>query len=126
MIREPALGTEGAITQDNIRVHYQVFGNGPRAVLLLPTWSIATSGIWVKQVSHLAGRYTVITFDGRGNGASDRPVDPKAYAPQEFAQDALRSDPSGTCEGRRGDPAPTDTAGPRLPGPDPHDLSRRV
>lgn len=89
MIREPAPRAEGDIVRDNVRVHYQVFGNGPRAVLLLPTWSIATSGIWVKQVPHLAERYTVIAFDGRGNGGSDRPTEPKAYAPREFALDAL-------------------------------------
>jgi pimeloyl-ACP methyl ester carboxylesterase len=89
MIREAVPRAEGDVVRDNIRVHYQVFGNGARAVLLLPTWSIATSGIWVKQVPHLAERYTVIAFDGRGNGGSDRPADPKAYAPREFALDAL-------------------------------------
>jgi pimeloyl-ACP methyl ester carboxylesterase len=57
--------------------------------MLLPTWSIATSGIWVKQVRHLAERCTVIAFDGRGNGGSDRPTNPHAYAPQEFTRDAL-------------------------------------
>jgi pimeloyl-ACP methyl ester carboxylesterase/predicted glycosyltransferase len=31
----------------------------------------------------------VLTFDGRGNGKSDRPSDPEAYAEDEFAADAL-------------------------------------
>jgi pimeloyl-ACP methyl ester carboxylesterase/predicted glycosyltransferase len=31
----------------------------------------------------------LVTYDGRGNGRSDRPQDPSAYAPNEFAADAL-------------------------------------
>jgi pimeloyl-ACP methyl ester carboxylesterase len=77
------------VVRDGVRVHYQVFGDALRAILLLPTWSIVHSGFWAKQVPHLADRYTVITFDGRGNGASDRPTDPAAYSDWEFAADAL-------------------------------------
>ena len=70
-------------------MHYQVFGNGLRTIVLLPTWSIVHSGFWAHQVPHFAGRYSVVTFDGRGNGASDRPTDPAAYSDWEFAADAL-------------------------------------
>jgi pimeloyl-ACP methyl ester carboxylesterase len=31
----------------------------------------------------------VITFDGRGNGLSDRPTEAEAYAEDEFATDAI-------------------------------------
>ena len=89
MIRQPAPRAEGFVVRDGIRIRYQVFGNGPRAILLLPTWSVVHSAFWAKQVPHLAERYTVVTFDGRGNGASDRPTDPAAYADREFARDAL-------------------------------------
>ena len=81
--------TEGFVVRDGVRVHYQVFGNGVRAILLLPTWSVVHSDFWARQVPHLAARYTVITFDGRGNGASDRPTGPAAYSDWEFAADAL-------------------------------------
>jgi pimeloyl-ACP methyl ester carboxylesterase len=70
-------------------VHYQVFGAGGRTVLLLPTWSVVHSGIWAEQVPHLVERYTVVAFDGRGNGSSDRPTGPAAYSDWEFAADAL-------------------------------------
>ena len=35
--------TEGFVVRDGVRVHYQVFGNGVRAILLLPTWSVVHS-----------------------------------------------------------------------------------
>ena len=41
------------------------------------------------QVPYLARHSRVITFDGRGNGRSDRPIDPEAYREEEFAADAL-------------------------------------
>jgi pimeloyl-ACP methyl ester carboxylesterase len=80
---------EGTVTRDGLRIGYQVFGHGPRAILLLPTWSIVHSDFWRLQVPHLAGRYTVVAFDGRGNGASDRPSDPALYAEEAFADDAV-------------------------------------
>jgi pimeloyl-ACP methyl ester carboxylesterase/predicted glycosyltransferase len=57
--------------------------------LLLPTWSIIHSRHWKAQVHALARYNQVITFDPRGNGLSDRPTNPTAYADQEFVGDAL-------------------------------------
>src|SRR2546427_5023546 len=81
--------SEGYVERDGVRVHYEVFGTGEPTVLLLPTWSIIHSRIWKMQVPYLARHCSVITFDGRGNGLSDRPDDPAAYAEEEFAADAL-------------------------------------
>jgi pimeloyl-ACP methyl ester carboxylesterase/predicted glycosyltransferase len=58
-------------------------------VLLLPTWSIIHSRHWKMQVPYLARHCRVLTFDGRGNGRSDRPSEPESYAESEFAADAL-------------------------------------
>src|SRR5437763_10076676 len=41
------------------------------------------------QVPYLARHCRVITFDGRGNGLSDRPREVEAYAEAEYAADAL-------------------------------------
>ena len=41
------------------------------------------------QIPYLARHCRVLTFDGRGNGRSDRPAQPEAYAENEFAADAL-------------------------------------
>lgn len=79
---------QGFVMRDGFRIAYQVFGEGPRAILLLPTWSIVHSDHWRRQVPHLSSRYTVIAFDGLGNGASDRPSDPALYDERLFAVDA--------------------------------------
>ena len=89
MLRIPKPRAAGDIASDGVRIHYQVFGHGRRAILLLPTWSIVHSDFWRQQVPHLATRYTVVSFDGRGNGASERPGAASAYAERQFADDAL-------------------------------------
>lgn len=89
MLVETTPTFEGDIDRAGVRIAYQVFGSGGRALLLLPTWSIVHSDFWRLQVPHLARRYTVVVFDGRGNGASDRPLDSESYASATGAADAL-------------------------------------
>src|SRR3954452_7814846 len=89
--------SEGYIERDGIRIFYEVYGEGEQTVLLLPTWSIIHSRCWKLQIPYLARHYRVLTFDGRGNGKSDRPAEPEAYGEQEFADDALAvMDATGT------------------------------
>ncbi len=80
---------DGYVERDGVKVHYELFGAGEPTVLLLPTWSIIHSRHWKMQVPYLARHCRVLTFDGRGNGRSDRPPEPEAYAESEFAADAL-------------------------------------
>jgi pimeloyl-ACP methyl ester carboxylesterase len=88
---------EGFVERDGVRLFYEVYGSGEPTVLLLPTWSIVHSRHWKMQVPYLARHCRVLTFDGRGNGRSDRPSDPRAYAEAEFAADALAvMDTTGT------------------------------
>ncbi len=85
------------VERDGVKVHYEVFGAGEPTVLLLPTWSIIHSRHWKMQVPYLARHCRVVTFDGRGNGRSDRPSEPAAYREEEFAADALAvMDATGT------------------------------
>jgi pimeloyl-ACP methyl ester carboxylesterase len=80
---------EGYVERDGVRIFYEVYGEGGPTVLLLPTWSIIHSRHWKMQIPYLARHCRVLTFDGRGNGRSDRPDAPEAYDEREFAADAL-------------------------------------
>ena len=88
---------DGYVERDGVKVHYELFGDGEPTVLLLPTWSILHSRHWKMQIPYLARHCRVITFDGRGNGRSDRPTEPEAYRSAEFTADALAvMDAAGT------------------------------
>jgi pimeloyl-ACP methyl ester carboxylesterase/predicted glycosyltransferase len=81
--------SDGYVERDGVKVYYEVYGAGEPTVLLLPTWSIVHSRLWKMQIPYLARHCRVLTFDPRGNGRSDRPTKPEAYAEREFAADAL-------------------------------------
>ena len=88
---------DGYVERDGIKLHYEVYGAGGPTVFLLPTWSIMHSRHWKMQIPYLARHCRVLTFDGRGNGRSDRPTEPEAYRSAEFTADALAvMDATGT------------------------------
>ena len=66
---------EGFVENNGVKIGYEVFGSGTPTLLLLPTWTIIHSRFWKLQVPYLARHFRVITFDGPGNGRSDRPLD---------------------------------------------------
>jgi pimeloyl-ACP methyl ester carboxylesterase/predicted glycosyltransferase len=81
---------EGTIERDGVHVHWEAYGErGRPAILLLPTWSVVHIRHWKGQIAHLARHFRVVTFDGRGNGLTDRPEEPSAYAAREFVADAV-------------------------------------
>lgn len=79
----------GIVTRDGVPLAWEVYGDGPVTVLLMPTWSIVGSRAWKAQVPYLARHHRVVTFDGRGSGRSGCPVGAPAYADREFATDAV-------------------------------------
>jgi pimeloyl-ACP methyl ester carboxylesterase len=79
----------GFIERDGVRVFWERYGDGSPTLLLMPTWSLLHSRHWKLQIPYFARLFRVVTFDGRGNGRSDRPTDPDAYADTEYVADAL-------------------------------------
>ncbi|MFA9431956.1 alpha/beta fold hydrolase [Egicoccus sp. AB-alg2] len=89
---------EGFVERDGVKIGYELFDNDAPTVVLLPTWSIVHSRAWKAQVAFLARHWRVVTFDGRGNGRSDRPDTPEAYADAEFVADTVAVlDATGTA-----------------------------
>ncbi len=79
----------GVVERGGVRIAYSVYGAAGPTLLLMPTWTIIHSRFWKGQLGYLARHFRVVTFDGRGNGASDRPVGAGAYRDEEYAADAL-------------------------------------
>jgi pimeloyl-ACP methyl ester carboxylesterase len=89
----------GDVERDGVRVHWERHGEGEPVLLLLPAWSIIHSRQWKAQVPYLARHFRVLTFDGRGNGRSDRPATAGAYDDDQYVADALAVlDATGTRE----------------------------
>ncbi|MFW6075839.1 MAG: alpha/beta fold hydrolase [Chloroflexota bacterium] len=87
---EPTAAGYVANPDDGVRSYYEVFGpaDAGRTMLFIPTWSLVHSRVWKMQVPYFARRgFEVITFDGRGNGRSDRPA--SGYTVDHYTQDAL-------------------------------------
>lgn len=111
-----------AISPDGVRIAWESFGAGQPTVILLPSAPIIHSRQWKGQVHDLARRSRVITFDGRGNGRSDRPVTPEAFTVERLVDDILTvldatSTPAAVLVGLCGDGVwPAIRLGVREPG----------
>jgi len=79
----------GCVRRDGTRLYYELFGASEPTIVFLPTWSIIHSRHWKAQIPYFARHFRVLTFDGRGNGRSDRPAQPDAYDDEQFALDTL-------------------------------------
>jgi pimeloyl-ACP methyl ester carboxylesterase len=79
MTRARTADAEGVIEHQGVKIHYEIYGDRGPTILLMPTWTIVHKRSWKMQVPYLARHFRVVTYDGPGNGASDRPTDPAAY-----------------------------------------------
>ncbi len=79
----------GTVDRNGVKIFYEVFGEGERTIVFLPTWALVHSLYWKMQVPYFARYARVVTFDPRGHSRSDSPQGPAAYAPAEYAADAI-------------------------------------
>jgi len=65
---------EGHVESRGVRIAWEEYGDGDRAVLFVPPWQIVHSRIWKMQLAYFARHFRVVTFDPPGCGRSDRPA----------------------------------------------------
>ncbi len=93
--REP--DAEGFVDHDGVKLHYEVAGSGETTLLLMPSWTIINARFWKAQVHYLARHHRVVTYDGPGNGRSERPLDAAPYRCERQGAAALAvMDATGT------------------------------
>ena len=63
-----------ATSADGSQIAWNRYGGGERSVLFVPTWNLVDARVVGHQVAALERHATVITYDPRGAGASDRPA----------------------------------------------------
>src|SRR4030095_7249890 len=80
---------DGLVTRDGVNLAYEIYGDAPDTMLFIPPWSIVHSRIYKAQLPYFSERFRCITYDGRGNGKSDRPDDVAAYSLDNYFADAL-------------------------------------
>lgn len=88
MIPTPRPREHGLATSvDGTRIAWYRYGGGERAILFVPTWNIVDARVVGHQVAALEPYATVVTYDPRGAGASERPE--RGYDFPLHAADAL-------------------------------------
>ncbi len=74
VIPAPSCRDQGMATSaDGTRIAWYRYGDGERAVLFVPTWNIVDARVVGHQVAALESHATIVTYDPRGAGASERP-----------------------------------------------------
>ncbi len=80
---------DGFVERDGVKIHYEIYGDGPQTMVFIPPWAIVHSRIYKAQLPYFSERFRCITWDGRGNGKSDRPANAADYSLDNYVADAL-------------------------------------
>jgi len=71
--------TGSVVLADGGRIFWERYGEGDPPIVFVPPWQIVHSRVWKAQIPDFARRHRVIAWDNRGNGRSDRPLDPDVH-----------------------------------------------
>ena len=68
-VADPGEGPRIVMSPDNVHIEYHVYGHGEPAVVLVHGWA-CDENYWHAQIDALKARYTVVTLNLAGHGAS--------------------------------------------------------
>ncbi|HEU4320399.1 MAG TPA: alpha/beta hydrolase [Acidimicrobiia bacterium] len=89
--------TASLVDRDGAEIAYEIYGAGEPTILMIPPSPITHSRIYKGQIPYLSRHFRVVTFDGRGNGRSGRPVGIASHTRAANVADAVAVlDASGT------------------------------
>jgi pimeloyl-ACP methyl ester carboxylesterase len=80
---------EGFIDRDGVKLHYEIYGDGPETIVFPAAWSITHARVYKAQLPYFSERFRCVAYDGRGSGKSDRPEDVAAYSLSNYTADVL-------------------------------------
>ncbi len=78
-----------ATSSDGVRIAWEEFGTDAPTIVLLPSTPIVHSRQWKAQIHFLSRTWRVISYDGRGNGRSERPTGSAAYHDDRIVDDIV-------------------------------------
>jgi len=77
------------VMHDDIKIYYELAGKGGPIILAHGATGNTTFWTGYGYVDRLKEQYTVVAFDARGHGKSDKPHDPEAYDYRLMAGDVI-------------------------------------
>ena len=81
--------TTGFVDREGVKLHFEIYGDGPHTIVFVPTWAIIHSRSWKAQIPYFSEHFRVVAFDPRGNGKSDCPSDPSSYSVDKIVDDVV-------------------------------------
>ena len=71
---------DGYVSHDSVKCWYAVWGDSGPWLAFAPSFQMVHTQVLKGVVPYLSQHFRVLTLDARGNGRSDRPVDPAAHS----------------------------------------------
>lgn len=79
---------DGHVRRGDVRVFFEVYGDGDPTVMLLMPDTIVHSHAWKAQVPFLSRTWRTVVIDPRGNGRTSTPTRPEDWSARELMDDA--------------------------------------
>lgn len=80
---------DGFVERDGVRTYFAVWGERGPTLVFAPLYQMVHMQLLKATVPYLSRHFQVVTMDLRGNGRSDRPVEPAAYHFDHYYADLL-------------------------------------